>query len=323
MSSPHTFVGIDIAKEHIDIHVLPTGERLRVRVTEHPDFAPLFELLHRLTTQGYTVNRVVLEASGGYEIPCAAALHDGGWPLCLVNPRLVRDFAKATGRIAKTDRLDAKAIALFAEKILPPLTVFANAKERELRELTARRRQLIDTRVAEENRILAITSESVRSSIKRNVEALEKELGLVEAEITKCFEENAELQKRSEILETAQGIGKVTARALVAQLPELGKLSRGKIASLAGLAPWSNDSGKKSGKRSIWGGRATVRTALYMATLAAVRYNPPIAQMYQRLTKNGKAKKVALIACARKLLTILNSMVKYGKNFNPETSFAA
>jgi transposase len=240
--------------------------------------------------------------------------------VAVVNPRQVRDFARAMGRMAKTDRVDAAAIARFAEKIDIPMRPLPSVQERALRELHGRRRDLIQARVAEQGRLETMSSACALEGIARHVAFLEQEIDQVEQELKELIRASPLWKERLTLLVSVKGVGEQTAHALVAFLPELGRLSRKQIAAMAGLAPWSNDSGEHRGRRSIWGGRATVRTALYMATLVATRHNDRIREMYQRLLKRGKAKKLALTACSRKLLTILNAMIRDNTPYKVKTA---
>jgi len=315
MNTPQAFVGIDVSKNSLDVFVHPTGDSLHIDVGEDPSLRALFDLIERTREKGHAIDRVVLESTGGYETPCVALLCDAELPVVVANPRQVRDFAKAFGRLAKTDRVDARIIALYAERMRPTVRSLPTQEQRNLREMMMRRRQLIDDSVRERLRLETTTSRSVRKSIERHLKWLTTETEKLEKELDALFRNNPVLRERIELLKTVKGVGDVTARVLVTHLPELGHLDRKRIASLAGLAPWSTDSGQKHGKRSIWGGRAVVRSALYMAAVTAVRTNPPIKAMYQRLLEKGKVKKLALIACARKLLTILNAMVANNTTF--------
>jgi transposase len=252
---------------------------------------------------------VVLEATGGYERACAAALATAGLPVAVVNPRQVRDFAKATGQRAKTDRLDAAVLALFAERVGPQVRVLPDEAQADLAALLLRRRQLTDMLVAEKNRV-PLARRAVRPSLKKHIAYLERELRIADTDLGEAIEASPLWRTQDDLLQSVPGIGPVASQTLLADLPELGQLSRRAIAALVGVAPVAHDSGAMRGKRVIAGGRAGVRTVLYMATLAATRCNPVIRAHYQHLLAAGKAKKVALIACMRKLLTILNAMLR-------------
>lgn len=308
------FVGIDVAQQDLVVSVRPTGETWTVRNAEEG----LRDLVTRLTTLAPT--RVVLEATGGYEMLCAAALAAAGLPVVVANPRQVRDFARATGQLAKTDRVDAQVLALFAERIQPEVRPLPDPAARELEELLTRRRQLLEMRQAERNRLaqaIGRRQHHLRKSLKKHIAFLDRELAIADSDLGTMVRASAAWRERDDLLQSAPGIGPVVSRTLLAELPELGQLNRRAIAKLVGIAPLSRDSGRWRGQRTIQGGRATVRAALYMATLVATRANPVIRAFYQRLLALGKPKKVALIACMRKLLTILNHMLRTGQPWSP------
>jgi transposase len=259
---------------------------------------------------------IVLEATGGYEIGIATALTVAGWSVAVVNPRQVRDFAKAAGRLAKTDRLDAHVLALFAARMQPTPRPLVNELQADLIALVTRRRQLVDMLTAERHR-LALARSSVRASLTAHIRWLEARLRDTERDITIRIQQSPIWRVRDRVLRSVPGIGPTTSARLLASLPELGRLTPREIAKLVGVAPLNDDSGTRHGYRAIWGGRAHVRQALYMATLVAVRHNPVLAAFYQRLRRAGKAPKVALVAAMHKLLTIINAMVK------AETTWAA
>jgi transposase len=298
------FVGIDVAKDRLDVHVRPSGEAFAVA----RDGEGLAALIERLRTLGARL--IVLEATGGYEQVAAAALGAARLPLAVVNPRQVRDFARALGRLAKTDRLDAEAIALFAERVQPEPRPLPDEQARLLGELVARRRQVIEMIVAEGNRARQLESRRLKRRIERHRTALQKELTELDRELDDTIRGTPIWRDAEDLLKSVPGVGDATARTLLADLPELGTLDRKEIAALVGVAPFNRDSGQRRGKRTTWGGRATVRAALYMAALVASRRNPVIAAFYGRLLDAGKPKKLALIACMRKLLTILNAMLR-------------
>lgn len=298
------FVGIDVSKHRLDVHSRPSGEQWSVSndASGHDELvAKLVELKPEL---------VVLEATGGYQAQVVAELALHEVRVAVVNPRQVRDFAKATGRLAKTDAIDAAAIAHFAESIRPEPRPMLDEDTLELQALMTRRRQLIDMRTAEINRLETCRVERVRKDIAKTIAWLTRRIGQTDEDIDKMIRRTPLWRDREDLLSSVTGVGKTTARTLMTDLPELGALNRREIAALVGLAPFNNDSGKRTGKRSIRGGRAEVRSVLYMATITAARCNPTIRSMYCRLLDAGKLKKVALIACARKLLTILNAMVR-------------
>ena len=267
-------------------------------------------LVARVHALGPTL--VVLEATGRYEAPCAAALAAAGVPVAVVNPRQVRDFARATGRLAKTDAIDAAVLALFAERVRPEPRPLPDAESEALAAILARRRQLITMLVAEKNRA-HVASAAVAKSVAKHVRWLERELAGVDGDLTSAIRESGVWRAKEDLLRGVPGVGRVLAMTLLADLPELGRLGRREIAALVGVAPINRDSGTFRGQRAVWGGRGSVRTALYMGALAAVRSNPPVRALYVRLVAKGKPKKVALVACARKLLVTCNAVVRDGE----------
>jgi transposase len=298
------FVGIDVSKDRLEVYVRPTGERLTVASDE----AGITQLLGRLQVLQPSV--IVLEATGGYEARVAAALAHAGLPVAVVNPRQVRDFARATGQLAKSDGLDAAVLAHFGEAVSPPVRPLPNAQAQALAELVTRRRQLVEMLTAELNRQQQARQRLVQTRLQRHVTWLRAAIAELEEDITRLIRSSPVWREKENVLTSAPGIGDVTAHALIAELPELGRLSRRRIASLAGLAPFIRESGRWKGRRMIRGGRAHVRRALYMATVVAIRYNPPIGDFYRRLIGAGRPKKLALIAAMRKLLTVLNAMLR-------------
>lgn len=301
--SQEIWVGIDVSKTQLDIAVGPAGETW----SAGNDEVGLQKTVERL--RQFHPRLVVLESTGGLEKALIRALHRAGIPLALVRPQRVREFAKSLGLLAKTDKLDARLLARFAEAIQPDPTQLPSEAEQLLSALIDRRRQLIDFRTAELNR-LAGAHPAIRSSIEQLLEDLGEKISALDQQIDELIASTAEFKGKIELLRTVPGIGPVASAILVADLPELGQLDRKKIAALVGVAPFNNDSGNRRGKRRIKGGRAAVRTVLYMATLAAARFNPVIKAFYDRLLNRGKVKKVALVACMRKLLTILNAMLR-------------
>jgi transposase len=261
---------------------------------------------------------VVLEATGGFQMPLAAALASAGLPLSMVNPRQVRDFARATGKLAKTDQLDAQVLAHFAEAVRPTPYPLPDAQTQELTALLTRRHQVVEMLTAEKNRLGATRSEAVRQRVQDHIRWLEQELADLDDDLDHTLRESPLWREKDNLLRSVPGIGRVVSITLLADLPELGALSRYRIAALVGVAPLNRDSGRFRGKRTVWGGRARVRAALYMAALTASRYNPIIKAFYHRLCSAGKARKVALTACMRKLLIILNSMVKHQQTWTPD-----
>lgn len=297
------FVGIDVAKAHLDIAVLPEVSGWRV-VHDEAGIETLVERLRAVAPVA-----IIVEASGGLEIALSAVLVAAQLPVVVVNPRQVRDFAKATGQLAKTDALDARMLARFGQAVRPEVRPLKDAQARALSDLVGRRRQLVGMLVAEQNR-LATASEAVRPDIQAHIRWLQQRLDDLDGELRRSVRDSPAWRAREALLRTVPGIGPVAALSLLAELPELGTLNRRQIAALAGLAPFNCDSGQHRGQRHIWGGRAALRAVLYMATLTAVRWNPCIRAFYTRLCAAGKPFKVAMTACMRKLLTILNAMVR-------------
>jgi len=299
-----TFVGIDVSKLRLDVHLRPSGERF---VTDHDDEG-VAALVGRLAALGPAL--VVLEATGGMEVRPAAALAAAGLPVAVVNPRQVRAFARAIGRLAKTDRLDAEAIARFAEAVRPPVRPLPDEETRRLGALVARRRQLLEMLTAERNRRHA-AEPLMHERLDAHLRWLEEALAEIERELDGAVRGNAAWRAKEELLRSVPGVGPVSARTLLAELPELGSLTRRQAAALVGVAPFNRDSGRMRGKRAILGGRARLRACLYMAAVAAARgSNPAIAGFYRRLRLAGKPAKLALTACMRKLVVTLNAMLR-------------
>lgn len=301
---PACFVGLDIAKDHIDVSVRPGNDCWRVNQNDEG----VAQLVARVV--GLTPALVVVESTGGYETAAVTALAVAHVPVAVVNPRQVRDFAKAIGRLAKTDAIDASVLALFAERVRPDVRPLPDDAHQELVALVTRRRQLLDMLTAERNR-LARAPRSVRASIQQHVRWLERRIQDADANLTTTIQQSPLWRAKDNLLRSVPGIGPITSSLLIALLPELGVLSRREIASLVGVAPLNHDSGQRRGRRGIWGGRAAVRGPLYMATVVATRHNPVIRAFYQRLRAAGKPPLVALVAAMRKLLTILNAMIKH------------
>ena len=256
---------------------------------------------------------VVLEATGGMEYPLAAALAVAGRPVVVVNPRQVRDFARATGRLAKTDAIDARVLAHFAAAMHPQTRPLPDTQGQELKAILARRRQLIEMLTAERNRLQSARSKAVKANIQAHIAWLEKEMTHIDHDLGQSIRQSPVWQEKDDLLKSVPGVGPVLSTTLLADLPELGLLNRREIAALVGVAPFNRDSGHIRGQRAVWGGRAVVRSALYMSTLVATRYNPIIRDFYQHLLSAGKPKKLAVTACMRKLLAILNAMLKHKK----------
>lgn len=298
------FVGIDVSKETFDVHLRP----LALTHSLPHSAAGIRELLALL--RPHSVQLVVLEATGGYEKRIAAELAAHRIPVAIVNPRQVRNFANASGKLAKNDALDAAVLAHFADSIRPVVRPLPDAEAQLLAELVARRSQLVALRTAESNRLEQARAPRVVQSIKRILVALDKQLHDLDDDINDTIEHSPIWKEKDDLLQSVPGIGSTTSHALLAEMPELGSLTRRKAAALAGLAPYDHDSGKLRGVRCISGGRPAVRNALYMATVTATRHNPVISRLYQRLIDNGKKFKVAITACMRKLLSILNFILK-------------
>lgn len=301
-NSAERFVGIDVHKDTLEVCVDSREEHWECR----NDAAGIGELLMTLRT--LSLELIVVEASGGYERRLVAEGHAAGLPVVVVNPTRVRRLAEALGIIAKTDAIDGYVIARFAEMVRPPVREPQSAEQQHLNALVTRRRQLLEIRTAEKNR-LSTCPDLMRIDIEEHLAWLDSRVELLEDEINDMLANNPSWRERADLVSTVPGIGPVTAATLVAELPELGTLNRQKIAALAGLAPYNKDSGPRKKRRRIFGGRASVRCVLYMAALSATRCNPVIRRFYQRLLDNGKLKKVALTACMRKLLVIVNTMV--------------
>jgi transposase len=304
LEASRSFVGVDVSKGRLDVAVRPSGES----ASFSNDELGIKPLVNRLGEIQPTL--IVLEATGGIERQLVRALVSAELPVVVVNPRQVRDFAKASGQLAKTDAIDAMVLARFAEAIRPTVRPLPDESLLELRALIARRRQLTEMIVAERNRLTA-ASKSVRKRINTHIRWLEAELGRADKDLDQSIRQSPIWKENEDLLRSAPGIGPVISRTLVAELPELGQLNRKQIAALVGIAPLNRDSGTLRGRRSIGGGRAAVRAALYMAALVATRRNAVIRAFYKRLRDAGKAPKVALVACMRKLLTILNAMIKH------------
>ena len=317
MTPPQIFVGVDVAKRQLDIATRPRDD-----VWAAPnDEAGIQDLVKRLRRLRPAL--VVVEATGGYEFPLVMALAAAQLPFAVANPRQVRDFAKGTGHLEKTDKIDAKVLAHFAEVVQPEPRPLPSEATQRLNGLVVRRRQLVDILTAEENR-RATAPPEIRPDIEAHIRWLEQRLSDIEGELRQAIKADPAWREEDRILRSAKGVGPALSSSLVGGVPELGRLNRRQIAKLIGTAPLARDSGKFKGKRTIWGGRSAVRAVLYMAALSASRYNPVIRPLYERLLAAGKLKKVALVACMRKLLTILNAMVRDGKpwqsRITPQTS---
>lgn len=305
------YVGIDVAKATLDVAIGSDGEMVQVENNE----AGIAQLIQRLDEIAPTL--VVLEATGGYESLVAGAIAGREIAVAVVNPRQVRDFAKATGVLAKTDRIDARVLARFAEAVRPEPRPLPTAEAKELEAFLSRRRQLVDMLTMEKNRLSISTTERMKKSLKKHIDWLEEALRRANDDIDKAVRNSPAWREQEDLLRSFPGIGPVSARTVLAELPELGILNRKKIAALVGVAPLNRDSGTLKGTRTCWGGRASVRQVLYMATVSAVRCNPVIRRTYAALRERGKKHKVALVACMRKLLTILTAMVRDQRRWSP------
>ena len=311
MSDASAFVGIDVSKDNLDVAVKPGNESFAVPNTSKGHD----ELCKRL--RPFKPKLLVVEATGGMELDAVIALCDAGIVVAIVNPRHVRDFAKACGQLAKTDCIDAAILADFADKIRPEPRPMPSEETRALDALITRRRQLVDMLAVEKNR-LTTARKAMKKDILRHLAFLEKAIGQMDNDLQKSVEDSPIWRVNDDILQSVPGVGPTCATTLMAQLPELGMLDRKKIAALVGVAPLNRDSGYKTGRRIIWGGRAPVRAVLYMSTLVATRHNPVIRTHYEHLINQGKLRKVAMTACMRKLLTLLNAMIRDQSRWQPE-----
>jgi transposase len=302
MGKPEVYVGIDVSKDGLDLAI--HEERQQWHFTNNPTGIRKLVLFLRK----HEPTKVCFESTGGYEIPLWIALTEARMNPAPSNPRFVRNFAKCAGQLAKTDTLDARIIAHYASAMKPRITPFPETGA--LKEIVVRRSQLVDMIIAEKNRLKKARNTFVREDIQATIKLLEERLKKMDTDLKSCIKASPEWSEKDKLLQSVPGVGKGLSSCLIAHLPELGLLDRGKIAALVGVAPLNKDSGNYHGKRIIWGGRNRVRKALYMATLAATRYNPVIRPVYERFLANGKAKKIAIIACMRKLLVILNAMMK-------------
>jgi transposase len=309
-SAEQVTVGVDVAKATLDVWVEPAGESWSVTNTA----TGIAELVERV--ERHAANLVIVEATGGYEYAAVVALSVAGLRVAVVNPRQVRDYARATGQLAKTDQLDAQVLARFGAAIRPEVRPLPSEETRELDQLVTRRRQVRDMLQAEKNR-RALARGTVKGQIEEHIAWLERQVAAVETELRQRIEASPVWHAREDLLRSVPGVGPIVAFTLLAELPELGTLTGREISALVGVAPFARDSGTMRGKRAIWGGRASVRTCLYMAAVTASRHNPHLKAFYQRLLDTGKAKKLAVIACLRKLLVTLNAMVASGKPWDP------
>ena len=304
------FVGIDVSQDRLDLAVRPTGETRQV-VHDPAGTGVMTEYLKELGPQ-----LVVVEATGGLETAVTAELAAAGLPVVVANPRKVRAFARATGQLAKTDALDAQVLAQYGETLRPQPRALPDAATRELRALVVRRRQLVEMITAEGNRLQRATRR-VRPRVEEHIKWLKENLAELDRDLDDTIRSSPVWKDQDRLLRSVPGVGPVLSLTLLSGLPELGALNRGEVAALVGVAPFNQDSGSFRGKRRVWGGRGQVRAALYLAALVATRYNPALKEFYQRLCQAGKPKKVALTACMRKLLTILNAMVRDNRPWTP------
>jgi transposase len=310
MRRSEVWIGIDVSKRRLDVALGVHGQLLQVG-NDPAGFATLIEQLSALRPE-----LIVLEASGGYEIALIGELVEAELPVVVVNPRQVRDFARALGRLEKTDALDARLLALFGERVRPPLRMLPDEVERELKALLARRRQVVEMLVAEQNR-LGQAFQTLQPRLRGHIDYLRKDLAGINGDLDQMLRRSPLWRAHEDLLRSVPGVGPVLCRTLLAELPELGRLGRREIAKLVGLAPLNRDSGMLRGRRTIWGGRRRVRAALYMPTMVATHKNPAIAAFYKRLLAAGKPNKVARAAAMRKLLTILNAMLKHHTRWSP------
>lgn len=308
MSASSSYVGIDVSKAELEVAIGEEGW------TVSNEASGIEALLERLVTR--PVELIVVEATGGHETAAVAAMAEVGLPVVVANPRQVRDFARSMGKLAKTDRIDAQVLALFAERVRPEVRALRDEDAQELAALLARRRQLIEMTVAEKNR-LKMAPKAVAKDIRTHIVWLNRRLKSVDSDLDRRIKASPVWRAKEDLLRSVPGIGPVVSRTLIGELPELGQLNRQQIAALAGVAPMNRDSGTWRGKRMVWGGRRTVRVALYMAALSASRRNPTIRVFYERLRARGKPPKVALTACMRKLLVIANAMMRDGVAWDP------
>ena len=308
------FIGVDVSKAKLDVALRPEGGSFQVGNDE----VGIAECLKRLREMGPEL--VVVEATGGFETPFVAAAAVAALPVVVVNPKQVRHFAKAVGRLAKTDAIDAAVIAHFAEAIRPDVRPIESQASERLGALLSRRRQVLEMIGAEKNRLVTTREKQVRQRITYHLHFLKQELGELDDDLDSEVQASPAWREKEDLLRSVPGVGRVLARTLLAELPELGRLDRKRIAALVGVAPMNSDSGTLRGQRHIQGGRARVRTALYMAALVGSRFNPRLKCFYEALRASGKSGKVALVACARKLLVILNALVRNGQRWDPEAA---
>lgn len=316
------FIGIDVAKADLFVALAGSVSSKSYPNSDHGHR----DLIKDLERDGVPIELIVVEATGGYERRLVSALGARGLPVVVVNPRQVRDFAKATGQLAKTDKIDAHLLADFGARVRPEIRVLATEEQEELRDFVVRYEQLNQMLGAERSRLLqaqGASRQTLRKKIKNHIKFLERELELLDSDLDDTLKKSSIWMEKDDLLQSVPGIGKQTSRTLLGHLPELGTLKAGEIAKLVGIAPFNRDSGQLRGKRHISGGRPRVRAVLYMATLVATRYNPVVKAWYQRLLAAGKPKKVALVACMRKLLVVLNAMLKTNTRWQAQVASSA
>lgn len=306
------FIGIDVSKDKVDVASVPAGQPLVFT----NDSNGLEELTQRLAEIKPVL--IVLEATGGYQLRLTASLLKAQLPVVVVNPRQVRDFAKAVGKLAKTDKIDADVLARYAEAIRPPIRPLPDEQHQELSSVLNRQRQLIDMLVMEKNRFRNCPSQKVKTDVELHIKWLKEQIKKLDKDIGNLIEQTPIWRAKDQLFQSVPAVGPRLSRCIIANLPELGTLNRKQIAALTGLAPFNRDSGKMRGKRTIWGGRHKIRALLHMAAVASLRFNPLIRSFFDRLVSLGKPKKVALTACMRKLLTILNAMAKSQSCWDPK-----
>lgn len=321
MKQESHFVGVDVSKDRLDIAICPTMEQAEQgQATERwsvsNDDRGIEQLVNRL--REVQPARIILEATGGMEVPVCSALAAAKLPVVVVNPRQARDFAKSIGKLAKTDAIDAEVLAQFGRATRPALRPLPDTATRELDMLLTRRHQVTEMITAESNRMRTVSGR-VGANIQAHIDWLKECLKQLDTDLSDALRSSPVWREKDNLLQSVPGVAKVTSLTLIADLPELGTLNRKQIAALVGVAPFNRDSGTLRGTRTIWGGRASVRCTLYMAALVSIRWNPVLKAFYQRLCTNGKAKKVAITACMRKLLTILNAMLKHHTAWNHHT----
>jgi transposase len=310
MTEQSAYAGVDVSKYRFDAAIVPSGDHVSLATA---DLAKLVAWLARRKPK-----LVVIEATGGYQRDAVAAIAAEGLAVVVVNPRQVRDFARATGRLAKTDRIDAAVLAAFGQVVQPEPRPLQDEQARALRDLVARRRQLLDMRKAEKTRLQGPISPPVQAGLQRHLAWLDAEIASADDDIDRMIRQSPAWRADEELIRSVPGAGPVLARTLIAEMPELGRLNSRQVAALVGVAPFNRDSGKMRGTRSVWGGRAQVRSVLYMATVCAVRHNPPLKAAYERLRQAGKPPKLALTACMRRLIVTINAMLKSRSTWDPD-----